>query len=101
MGLSEFCHQMTTHNAPLKVLDGTPVIGRFYPQHCSQKELQNGDLYVEFDGFGYAWTNLSKKITFTMSGAVDYDQDFRIYDNCDIYAYFRTRTSSSSRSRRS
>jgi hypothetical protein len=92
MGLSEFCHQMTTHNAPLKLVDGAPAIGRFYPQHCTQKELQNGDLYIELDGFGYAWTPLSKKITFTMSGAVDYDQDFRIHDNCDIYAYFKTRT---------
>jgi hypothetical protein len=92
MGLSEFCHQMTTHNAPLKLAEGAPVIGRFYPQHCTQKELQNGDIYVEFDGFGYAWTPLSKKITFTMQGAVDYDQDFRIHDNCDIYAYFRTRS---------
>jgi hypothetical protein len=91
MGLSEFCHQVTTHNAPLKLTEGAPVIGRFYPQHCVQRELPNGDLYVEFDGFGYAWTPLSKKVTFTMSGAVDYDQDFRIHDNCDIYAYFRTR----------
>jgi hypothetical protein len=90
-GLSEFCHQMTTRNAPLRLLEGAPVAGRFYPQHCTQKELQNGDLYIEFDGFGYAYTPLSKKVTFTMSGAVDYDQDFRIHDNCDIYAYFRTR----------
>jgi hypothetical protein len=91
-GLSEFCHQMTTHNAPLKLLEGAPVIGRFYPQHCAQKELPNGDLFVEFDGFGYAYTPLSRKLTFTMSGAVDYDQDFRVHDNCDIYAYFRTRS---------
>jgi hypothetical protein len=92
MGLSEFCHEMTTHNAPLKLLEGTPVIGRFYPQHCAQRQLPNGDLYVEFDGFGYAYTPLSRKLTFTMSGAVDYDQDFRVHDNCDIYAYFRTRS---------
>jgi hypothetical protein len=92
MGLSEFCHQMTTHDAPLRLLEGAPVTGRFYPQHCAQKALENGDLYVEFDGFGYAYTALSKKLTFTMSGAVDYDQDFRIHDNCDIYAYFRTRS---------
>jgi hypothetical protein len=92
MGLSEFCHEMTTHNAPLKLLEGAPVIGRFYPQHCAQRSLENGDLYVEFDGFGYAYTPLSRKLTFTMSGAVDYDQDFRVHDNCDIYAYFRTRS---------
>jgi hypothetical protein len=92
MGLKEFCHEMTTHNAPLRLTEAAPAIGRFYPQHCAQKELPNGDLYVELDGFGYAWTALSKKISFTMSGAVDYDQDFRIHDNCDIYAYFRTRS---------
>jgi len=92
MGLKEFCKQMTTHNAPLRLTEAAPAIGRFYPQHCKQSELQNGDLYVEFDGFGYAWTALSKKVTFTMSGAVDYDQDFRIHDNCDIYAYFRPRS---------
>ena len=95
-GLSEFCHQMTTHNAPLKLTDEAPVIGRFYPQRCSQQEMQNGDLYVQFDGFGYAWTNLSKKITFSMAGAVEYDQDFRIDDDCNIYAYFRPRRVSSS-----
>jgi hypothetical protein len=94
-GLSEFCHQMLTHNAPLKLVNEAPVIGRFYPQHCAQQQLQNGDLYVQFDGFGYAWTNLSKKITFTMSGAVDYDQDFRIDDDCNVYAYFRPRNVSS------
>jgi hypothetical protein len=91
MGLKEFCHEMTSHNAPLKLLDTAPVTGRFYPQHCTQKELDNGDLYVEFDGVGYAWTALSKKISFSMSGAVDYNQDFRVGDNCDIYAYFRPR----------
>jgi hypothetical protein len=96
MGLSEFCHQMLMHNAPLKMTDESPVIGRFYPQHCTQKDLPSGDLYVTFDGFGYAFTNLSKKLTFTMSGAVDYNQDFRVAGDCNIYAYFQTRQVTSS-----
>jgi hypothetical protein len=95
-GLSEFCHQMITHDAPLKMTNDSPVIGRFFPQHCVQQELKNGDLYVQFDGFGYGYTNLSRKMTFTMSGAVDYDQDFRVTDDCNIYAFFRTRQISSS-----
>jgi hypothetical protein len=95
-GLTEFCHQMVTHDAPLKMTNDAPVIGRFYPQHCSEKELKDGNLFVEFDGFGYGYTNLSKKMTFTMSGAVEYDQDFRITDDCDIYAFFKTHAITSS-----
>ena len=95
-GLDEFCHQMTTHDAPLKMTEDSPVIGRFYPQQCAQSQLENGDLYVQFSGTGYAYTNLSKKLTFAMSGAVDYNQDFRVDDDCNIYAYFRTRSIRSS-----
>ncbi len=91
-GLKEFCHQMTTRNAPLKMAHDAPVIGRFYPQTCTQSELENGDLYVQFSGFGYGYTNISKKLTFTMSGAVQYNQDFLIADDCSAYAYFRPRT---------
>jgi hypothetical protein len=96
MGLGEFCHQMVMHNAPPKMTPESPVIGRFYPQHCVQKELPSGDLYVTFDGFGYAFTNLSKKVTFSMSGGVDYNQDFQVAGDCNIYAFFRTRQVSSS-----
>ena len=90
-GLSDFCHQMITHNAPLKMTPEAPVIGRFYPQHCAEQEMPNGDLFVTFDGYGYGYTNLSRKMTFTMAGSVEYDQDFRITPECDVYAYFRTR----------
>ena len=89
-GLNEFCHQMVTHDAPLKLTDDSPVIGRFYPTTCAQRELDNGDLYVTFSGFGYAFTNVSKKTTFESSGSVQYDQDF-LMDGSTMYAYFRTR----------
>ncbi len=91
-GLGEFCKQMTSHNAPLKLSDDTPVIGRFYPRSCAQREMPNGDLFVDFQGEGYAYTNVSKKITFQMQGSVQYNQDFLVAaDRCDIYAYFRPR----------
>jgi hypothetical protein len=94
-GLSNFCHQMVAHNAPLKMTNDSPVIGRFYPQHCTTQELKGGDLYVQFDGFGYGYTNLSRKLTFTMQGAVEYDQDFRVSEPCSIYAFFRSKKISS------
>jgi hypothetical protein len=95
-GLKEFCRQMTTHNAPLKMTNDAPAIGRFYATQCQQSDAENGDLYVRFSGFGYAWTNISKKLTFTMSGAVQYNQDFLIADDCSVYGYFRPRNNLSS-----
>jgi hypothetical protein len=94
-GLSEFCHQMTTHDAPLKLTDDSPIIGRFYPTTCSQRELENGDLLVNFGGYGYAWTNVSKKMTFSSTGQVHYNQDF-LMDGSTMYAYFRTKELKSS-----
>lgn len=89
-GIGKFCTEMVKHNAPLALQQGTPAIGRFYPRQCNQQMLQNGDLFVQFSGDGYAWTNLSKKVTFTMEGTVAYDVDF-LMDGCTAYAYFKTR----------
>jgi hypothetical protein len=95
-GLGEFCHEMLTHETPIALAPGMPSVGRFFPKSCAQSTLQNGDLFVQFDGFGYAFTPLSKKLTFTMAGAVEYDQDFRVGPDCDIFAYFRTKNVKSS-----
>jgi hypothetical protein len=89
-GLKEFCHQLTTHNAPLKLNEDSPVIGRFYPTFCAQRETEDGNLFVSFGGNGYAWTNLTKKLSFTSSGAVEYNQDF-LMEGSVMYAYFRTK----------
>jgi len=95
-GLGEFCHEMLTHNTPLALVPGSPSEGRFFPKTCTQSTLPNGDLFIQFDGFGYAFTPVSKKLTFAMSGAVEYDQDFRVDADCDIFAYFKTRNVKSS-----
>ena len=95
-GLGEFCHEMLTHEAPIALVPGMPTVGRFFPRDCTQSTLPNGDLFVQFAGFGYAFTPISKKLTFTMSGAVEYDQDFRVGESCDIFAYFRTKAVKSS-----
>jgi hypothetical protein len=95
-GLGAFCEEMLSHEAPIQLAQGMPTVGRFFPKNCTQSTLPNGDLFIQFDGFGYAFTPLSKKLTFTMSGAVEYDQDFRVGDDCNIFAYFRTRNVRSS-----
>jgi hypothetical protein len=90
-GLGQFCQQLLTRNAPLKLSPEQPVIGRFYPQHCQQQTMDNGDLWVQFDGVGYAFTDLSRKVSFTNASTIQYDQDFRCADDNSVYAYFDPR----------
>jgi hypothetical protein len=91
-GLGQFCAQMTARNAPLTLAPDQPVVGRFFPKHCTQQMLDNGDLWVQFDGVGYAWTDLSRKLTFTSAATLQYNQDFKCGDDDSIYAYFDPRT---------
>jgi hypothetical protein len=93
-GLGQFCQQMTTRNAPLTLAPDPNVVGRFFPQHCTQQVLDNGDLWVHFDGFGYAYTSLSRKVTFNSAATITYNQDFKCADDSSIYAYFDTRNAS-------
>jgi hypothetical protein len=90
-GLSEFCQQMTARSAPLRLAPDGAVIGRFFPQHCQEQTLENGDLWVAFDGMGYAFTSLSRKVTFASAAKVRYDQDFRCANDSSVYAYFDPR----------
>jgi len=87
--MGDFCQQMTSRNAPLKLSADSPVIGRFYPTQCVGKE---GDLLnVTFSGYGYAWTNVTKKTTFRGGGSAAFRYDFQVTEggDCDIYSYFR------------
>lgn len=96
-GLDALCTQMRLHNAPLRLSPESPVIGRYYPQTCEQRGLDGGNLHVDFSGPGYAFTNVSKKLTFTMAGGADYTYDFQVAkDACDVYAYFKPTQNASS-----
>ena len=94
-GLDEFCHQMTTHTAPLALADDAPAVGRFFPQRCAKQELEDGNLFVRFGGVGYAYTNVTKKMSFSVEGAIEYNQDFKMVGST-MYAYFRTKRVQSS-----
>jgi hypothetical protein len=90
-GMGDFCQHMMERNAPLRLAPDSPVIGRFFPKQCVAPE-SGDDLAVNFNGIGYGFTNLSKKVTFTMQAAALYRYDFLVTegDRCDVYAYFRT-----------
>ena len=92
-GLETFCQEMLKRGAPLRLADDQPGIGRFYPQRCDTRLLDEETtrtFLVQFAGSGYAWTNVTQRIGFDATGAVEYDPDFLI-DGSTMYLYFRTK----------
>ena len=92
-GLESFCQEMTKRGAPLKLTDDQPSIGRFYPQRCDTRlidEEANKSFLVQFLGSGYAWTNITKRLGFDAAGVIEYDPDFLLHDGA-MYLYFRTK----------
>jgi hypothetical protein len=92
-GLESFCQEMLKRGAPLKLADDQPSVGRFYPQRCDTRlvdEDAQRSFLVQFSGVGYAWTNITQRIGFDASGVVEYDPDFLLHD-ATMYLYFRTK----------
>jgi hypothetical protein len=92
-GLESFCQEMLKRGAPLKLADDQPSVGRFYPQRCDTRlvdEDVSRSFLVQFSGAGYAWTNITQRIGFDASGVVEYDPDFLLHDDT-MYLYFRTK----------
>jgi hypothetical protein len=92
-GLETFCQEMTTRGAALRLSDDQPSIGRFFPQRCDTRivdDESNKSFLVQFAGSGYAFTNVTLRIGFDASGIVDYDPDF-VLEGGAMYLYFRTK----------
>src|SRR5882724_10387541 len=92
-GLETFCLEMTKRGAPLKLADDQPSIGRFYPQRCDTRLVDDEagrSFLVQFFGSGYAWTNITRRLGFDAAGVIEYDPDF-LLDDSTMYLYFRTK----------
>jgi hypothetical protein len=68
--------------------DDDPAIGRFFPTGCAVTELGNENLFVQFIGHGYAWTNVTGRVGFEAAASIEYDHDF-FADGSALYVYFR------------
>ena len=95
-GTSRMCAEMQRRSVPLKLRDEDPIIGRFYPTSCLSQQLGNENLFLQFGGYGYAWTNITKRMGFEASGAVEYAHDF-LMDGSTMYVYFRQRSTSAAK----
>ena len=92
---SEICPEFLKRNIPLVLRDGDPATGRFFPNSCAVQELANGNLFLQFAGRGFAWTNVTGRIGFEASAAVEYGQDF-LMDGSTMDVYFRQKQTQSS-----
>ncbi len=84
----QICTEMLGKSLAVSLRDGEPAIGRFFPTACSVKEQHNENLFLQFLGHGYGWTNVTGRIGFEASAAVEYRQDF-LMDGSTMYVYFR------------
>jgi hypothetical protein len=88
-GAGRLCDEMTKRGAPLRLADGVPVVGRFYPSAC--QSVTNDDrqtVTLQFSGDGYAWTPITKRMSFASAATVEYKPDFH-KDGGTIYVWFR------------
>lgn len=90
------CSEMTGRSLPLRMSDSDPSIGRFFPTGCAVTQLGNENLFVQFVGHGYGWTNVTGRVGFEAAASVEYDHDFLV-EGSSMYVYFaQARTQSSS-----
>lgn len=95
-GSKEFCKELMKRGAPLKLRDDAPAMGRFFADRCFHQEMDNDDVFVQFSGYGYTWTQPSGRVGFKVQGSILYNPDF-ILEGKTMYAYFRPRTVQSSK----
>jgi len=87
-GSGSLCRELLARSLPLRFNPDDPALGRFFPRECKVQTLANGDLYVQFAGTGYAWSNLTKRVGFSANATIHYEQDFQL-DGSTMYIYFR------------
>ncbi|MBU0606813.1 MAG: hypothetical protein KKI08_02955 [Armatimonadetes bacterium] len=93
--IDQLCSEMRMRSVPLNLRDEDPATGRFFPTACSVQELDNENLFVQFLGHGYAWTNVTHRMGFEASAAVEYEHDF-LMEGSTMYVYFRQKQTQSS-----
>lgn len=93
-GTNSICSEMLKRSIPLRLRDEDPSTGRFYANACYAQQVNGGtNVFVQFSGYGYAWTNLTKRASFDAGGAIEYETDF-LMDGETMYVYFRQKNTS-------
>lgn len=91
-GLESFCTEMRKRGVALKLSDEHPVMGRFFAKECQSEVVddeQRKSLLLRFTGDGYAWTNMTGRLGFSVIALVEYATDFQMDSDQSLYVYFQ------------
>jgi hypothetical protein len=91
-GLESFCTEMRKRGVALKLSDEHPVMGRFFAKECQSEIIddeQRKSLLLRFTGDGYAWTNVTGRLGFSVVALVEYSTDFQMANDQSLYVYFQ------------
>ncbi len=86
-GVTKLCPEMVKQGVPIKVDEGAPASGRFFPNQCSVAvDDARHVVVVNVAGSGYGFVAPAKRVGFTLSTAVEYRPDFTLAGP-DTYLY--------------
>lgn len=93
-GIGTFCSEMLKRGLALRLSDDHPVAGRFFGRDCGSEVNEREAMRtftLKFSGLGYAWSNVTGRVGFEVSAALEVRPDFQIAADRSMYVYFRTR----------
>jgi hypothetical protein len=88
-GASRICPEMLKLGVPLRLDNGSPAVGRFFPMTCNYTVNDASQtVAVNFAGTGYGYMLPAKRVGFSCSASIELRPDFRI-EGDDIYLWGR------------
>src|SRR5262249_4396569 len=75
-GIDKMCSEAKKRSMPLRLRQEDPSIGRFFVATCASQQLVDQNVFVQFGGSGYVWSNITQRMSFDAAGAITYDIDF-------------------------
>lgn len=88
-GANQLCPEMLRRGVPLRLTQGSNVIGRFFPNRCQHVVNDPAQtVTLHFGGNGYGWTPVAGRIGFVASAAVELRPDFFLAEDA-MYVWGR------------
>ena len=86
-GAPKICPEMLKRSVAIRLQNGAPSMGRFFPMTCSYSVDDDKEtVTVNVGGTGYGYLLPAKRIGFSLTAAVEYRADFTLAGD-DIYLW--------------